>query len=326
LSRPELTAQLRDARPSAPPELRERVRLIGAAAPGRPRRITWRRVALVAVPVAVALAAAVLITRAATERHASAPPPSAFERTAGAGASKAVPTPALAPAANAPAVPAPSPSRPQRYSASLELRERSGVAISNATKRATQIAVSLAGYALQLHVQTVGNPGSADLVFRIPRVHVEDAIRRFTALGTIVSEDVSIQDLEPQIASTNDLIARLQRRLGALRAVPQTTATQRQIAALTTRIENLQRSQAATLRVAHYATVELRLTTRTPAPAPAKSAHGPLHGLGLAFHWLWVGAVYVLALGAPLVVVLAGVWLGARRLRRRREDALLSRP
>ena len=233
--------------------------------------------------------------------------------------------PTLAPALGAEAVPAPAGNRAQRYSATLELRERSDAALSDATKRATEIASSLAGYPLRLDVHTIESPGSADLVFRIPRVHVEDAVRRFTALGTIVSEDVSIEDVQAQVNATSNLIARLQRQLGTLRVEEQTPTVQRQITALTARIQRLQRGRAATLSATHFATVELRLTTESPAPAPVRHAHGPLHGLGIAFHWLWIGAVYALALGAPVAAALVAVWLAARRLRRRREDALLSR-
>jgi hypothetical protein len=50
-----------------------------------------------------------------------------------------------------------------------------------------------------------------------------------------------------------------------------------------------------------------------------------LHGLGVAFRWIGIGAVYAFALGTPLVVVLALLWLALRTVRRRREDALLSR-
>ncbi len=325
MSQRDLAAVLRAARPAAPPELRERVRLIVAAAPAVPRRrLTWRRAALVLVPVAATLAAAVVLTRGGTEQHWTATPPPALQRSAGEGAVAA--EHALAPARTGAAVPAPSPTRPQRYAASLELRERSAAAISAATKRAIRIAASLAGYPLRLTVHAVGSPGSADLVFRVPGVHVQDAVRRLSALGTVVSEDVSVEDLQPQLNATNDLIARLQRQLAALRAQTQTTLVQRQVAALTARIERLQRSEATTLRAAHFATVELQLTTGSPPPPPVRHAHGPLHGLGIAFHWLWVGAVYVLALGAPLAAIGLAFWLAVRALRRRREDALLSRP
>ena len=66
------------------------------------------------------------------------------------------------------------------------------------------------------------------------------------------------------------------------------------------------------------------MTTRKAAVAPQTSEPGPFHGLGVAFRWIGVGAVYVLALGAPLVLLVVLLWLGARSLRRRRDDALLA--
>jgi uncharacterized membrane-anchored protein len=57
-----------------------------------------------------------------------------------------------------------------------------------------------------------------------------------------------------------------------------------------------------------------------------KVQHGPLHFLGTALMWLGIGAVYVIVLGTPVVLVALLVWLGVRTVRRRREDALLSQP
>jgi hypothetical protein len=133
-----------------------------------------------------------------------------------------------------------------------------------------------------------------------------------------------VQDLSGQVNATDRLIARLQKRLAALRLQPQDTETQQRIAALTTRIEVLQRGRAATVRSARYATVDLQLTTR-PVPPPVHHGHGPLHGLGVAFRWIAIGAVYALAIGGTFAALAALVWFAARAVRRRREDALLSR-
>jgi hypothetical protein len=328
LSQPDLIERLRDARPAPPPALRERVRLIAAEAPAPPhRRITLRRAALVLVPVAAAITATVVFLPGGHKASA----PLIYEHTAGVageGAKRAFGNPGVAVKGGAPleaAVPAPTPARVQRYSASLELRLRSARAISAATKRAAQIASSLAGYPLRLNVHTGTSPSYADLVFRLPRLHVQQAVRRFAALGTIVNEDVAIQDLQAQFNASRDLMARLQRQLAALYRQPQTTSVQRQVAALTARVQRLQRGQTATLRAAHYATLELRLTTATTASPPVRHTHGPLHGLGIAFHWLWIVAVYTLALGAPVVAIVVAATLALRALRRRREEALLSR-
>ena len=169
-----------------------------------------------------------------------------------------------------------------------------------------------------------GKTGYADIVLRIPRGNVRTAISRLSELGRVTSENVSIQDLQVQVNTGATEIATLQRQLASLRAQPQTALIERQIATLIVRIESLQRNRAAAIRTAHYSTVSLQLTTPPPA-VPKKHKPGPLHGLGIAFHWVWIGAVYVLALGTPLLALLAGIWFAARTIRRRREESLLRR-
>jgi hypothetical protein len=161
-------------------------------------------------------------------------------------------------------------------------------------------------------------------VLRVPRERVQAAVRRLGALGTIVGENFAIQDVQAGVDTTGRKIARLQKKLNALRAEPQTEETARAVAALAKQLERLRLQRAATLRRTQYATVDLRMETPAAA-APEEHEDGPLHGLGTVFHWLWVGGVYALALGGPLVLLLALVWLLVRGLRRRREDALLSR-
>ena len=78
------------------------------------------------------------------------------------------------------------------------------------------------------------------------------------------------------------------------------------------------------MRNAHYATVELHLTSAKTV-VPAKHGHGPLHGVVVGLTWLGICALYTLAIGSPLVVLALLVWLAARIVRRRREEALLSR-
>ena len=45
----------------------------------------------------------------------------------------------------------------------------------------------------------------------------------------------------------------------------------------------------------------------------------------VAFRWIGIGAVYAIALGTPLVLLVMLGWFLARGMRRRREEALLSR-
>jgi hypothetical protein len=322
MSRPDLLSQLRKARPVVPPELRERVRLVAAQAAPPRRRITWRRAFVVVAPVAAAAVAAVVLLPGGS-RQTAIPQPLEQTSVSGAAATDSAAAPTLQ-KTTAPVVPAPSRSRIQNYSASLVLRLRDAGAVSDATKQAVQIAGSLHGYLTSVNVTAEGRTGYANLVLRIPVDHVRQAVSRLSALGTIVGESVSIQDLQGQVDATGRRIARLQRLLASWRALPQTEDTIKHIDALTTQIERLKRGLAATVRTAQYATVHLQLTTRQ-APAPVHHGHGPLHGLVVIFHWAWIGAVYTLALGTPLGLILGLVWLVGRSVRRRREDQLLSR-
>lgn len=319
----DVVAELRAARVEAPPELRERVRLVAAAAPAEPRTPLFRRRRswlVAAVPVAAALAAAgVVLTRPS---QPGSPQVAVHGEALRAQAPRALARPGRA--AGAATVPA-SPSRVQRYGASLSLRVPSAARVSDAVQRALRIAGSLSGYASSVHVDTSGGRGSAELVLRIPRANIREAIARLAQLGTITGEHVDVQDIQSGLNATDRTIARLQRQLAALRARQQTDAVQRRIAALTTRVVRLQRSRASTVRSAHFATVQVSLATPAPKHAQKQHGHGPLHGLGVALRWIGIGLVYALALGVPALLVALLVWLAVRALRRRREDALLAR-
>ena len=75
MSQPDLLTQLREARPTAPRELRERVRLVAERAPQPPRRLSWRLAAVVAVGAALAIVAAVVAARGGDRGAAPAPVP-----------------------------------------------------------------------------------------------------------------------------------------------------------------------------------------------------------------------------------------------------------
>jgi hypothetical protein len=321
MSQRDLVAELRGARLAAPNHLREQVRLIAASATPPSKRFTWRRALVVALPVAAAVAAVVVVTRPAGRQTAQ---PEQTVLRAQAQTSTVNHGALAAPKALDRLAPTQNPNRAQRYEAYLALRVRGGDGVSSGVKRAQQIATSLGGYSLSVHASTETDAASADLTLKVPREHVQEAITRLSALGTITGEQVDIQDVQAGLNATDRLIGRLQRQLRDLRTQEQTDAVKRQIAAITSRVERLQRQERATLRATHYATVQLHLATKS-AVTPKKHHHGPLHGLGVAFRWIGIGAVYAFALGTPLVVVLALLWLAVRTVRRRREDALLSR-
>ena len=326
MSQRDLTAELRGARITAPSELRERVRMIAAADTTRTPRFTWRRALVVALPVAAAIAASIVYMRPSD--HNAVEPVTLQSRTGvahGEAAPQAGQTFSAPSSSGAAKLAVPhTPGRAQVYGAQLALRLSSATAVSDGVKSALRIASSLGGYPLSVHATSQARVASADLTLKIPRAHIEEAIARLSALGTITSEQVNIQDKQAGLNATDRQIARLQKQLKDLRAQTPSATTAARIAALESQIARLQRAEAATRLKAHYATVALHLTS-AKAVVPQKHGHGPLHGVVVALTWLGIGAVYALAIGAPIAVLALLVWLAARAVRRRREDALLSR-
>ncbi len=343
MSRPDLIDQLRAARPLAPEEVRELVRQIAVhAEPQKPRRrrqldwkLNWKPALALVVLLGLAFAAASLIRpigpffgagalgpresplSPTVQTTASSPP--AVDAASGGAASAAQKQAHLGVTA-----PAPSPNRVQRIATSLELRVANTGDVSDGAKRAVAITHALGGYPSSLNVVAAGRIGYADLVLRIPKLRLQTALSRLSALGTVIGENVTIHDLQSQVDATAQKIGRLEARLKAWQEQFQTAETQKHIAQLTDEIGKLRRGRAATIHSASYATLSLELTTRQ-APAPvAKPGHGPLHGLGVAFRWLGIGALYVVALAAPFVLIGLLVWLVARAVRRHRENQLLS--
>ena len=338
MSRPDLLDQLRAARPPAPEEVRELVRRIAVEAGPEKRhrwpRVTLRRALLVAVPVAVVASGAAIVLLAGRPTAS----PSAVQGRSPLLPTQPVPVTATT-AANPPAFsvssgsgtatqkqlaePAPSPNRVQRVTTTLELRVPSTGDVSSGAQRAVRITNALGGYPSSLNVNAAGRTGYADLVLRIPKQHLQSAVTRLSALGTVIGENVTIHDLQNQVDATARKIARLEARLKAWQDQVQTDETQKHIAELTDEIGKLRRGRAATIHAASYATVSLQLTTR-PAAAPVpKAGHGPLHNLGVAFRWLGIGALYAVALAAPFILLGGLVWLVARAVRRHRENQLL---
>ena len=89
-----------------------------------------------------------------------------------------------------------------------------------ATTRATQIATSLGGYAKSVDYRTPKNgTGAAYIELRVPAQNVKTAISRLAGLGTIVSQELSVTDLQGNASRRSpQQIAQLRRRVAALRA------------------------------------------------------------------------------------------------------------
>src|SRR5919109_4675971 len=181
----ELVAQLRDVPASAPDSLRARVR--GWGEPQAPPRlwdrlatVRWRRAVLVAAPACVAALLSVAVVRgllssggsrpeAATATSASAVLAPPFEKQPPP-AKPALPVFGAATTdAQRGIVGAGTGGRPVDFDASLRVRVPDLDALSDRTTQAMQITRSLGGYVASVQqTTTVGQPGEADLLLRVP--------------------------------------------------------------------------------------------------------------------------------------------------------------
>jgi Domain of unknown function (DUF4349) len=222
--------------------------------------------------------------------------------------------------------------RLQQYQAAMTVRVDGLDALSASTQKAMRITRSLGGYIVSAQTNAA-KEGSSALVFRIPIGRVQDAIAKFSQLGTIAAQNVRITDLQAQF---NKLV----KRVGALRVAiakvddqladtsisnEQRVLLEERRARLAATLEAVRTSKARTSHRAALATVSLGLTTRE-AVVPAKPHHrGPLgralHDAGtiLAKEASW--ALYALIVLGPIAVIALLAFLlvrGGRRLSDRR--------
>jgi Domain of unknown function (DUF4349) len=340
MSQPEL-AQIRSARVTASPELRARVREIAAAMPAAspPRReVPWRRWSLVLVPACLALAlAGALAVGLATSgkksaRISSGPVGAALSSEA----QRDKATPAAPPgtkaahgAGSAAGLPT-TPGRAQLYESELTLKVKS---LSAATKRALRLTRSFNGYVRSVEYGSGSERGSAYLVLRVPIGSVQDAIVRFSALGEILDQHVSIQDVQPQLdrrframQTLRDAIVKVQARLASpTLSADERGALENELVASRRQLLELQRVQARLQRQTSFATVSIALRSADKAVVVPHDAGRLGRALDRAGSILLDEAkvvVYVLIVGAPLFALLALVF-GSLRVRRRRTEARL---
>jgi Domain of unknown function (DUF4349) len=340
----DLISELRAARPVAGDALRERVRELAVREPA-PRRVwfggfSWRRMSSVALPaaaaVALATAGAIGLSRSGTDelgaradqtvsREAAAPssttPGSAADSSGG---KLSAGTPAIAPV----------PGRPQRFSAQLTLEVADSDALSAATQQALQITRSLGGFAVSVSYGSAAESGTASLVVRVPTAKVQDAITRLSSLGTIVGEQVQIDDLgdqaqslEQQERSLREQIARLTARLQSeVLTDEQRAVLEARRATARRQLADVRQQRAALQREASLATVALSLRTEEDAgvPAPQSRLDRTLDEALNVLAWEAIVLLYAVIVVAPIALVAAFAYFGARFRRRRENDRLLA--
>jgi Domain of unknown function (DUF4349) len=351
----ELVAQLRANQPVATDRLRERVLSAGLAR----RRPTRRRLVLVVVPVAAALAvgAAFVHGFVSSGSHHGAAGQRADGAALSAGPAEAKPyhqitsgsdhlqagTPTFKEsvqsktASSFDVLKIPK-NRLVHADASLQVQVTSRSALSKATNRATQIVASLGGYAQSVQYQSSHNgSGSAILALRVPVQKAQTAIARLGALGRLVSQQVSTQDLQQQLTHETNQIGSLRRAIAVYEhALASGTLSPSQRVDIEIKLSNARhaittqrKARQGTLVSGATANVSLVLSTNKNAfitPTHHKTGRfGRLLGSAAGFLGLeGIIVLYALIVISPILLVGGLAWWLVRERRRREESRLLA--
>jgi hypothetical protein len=302
-----LVNELRGARPEAPERLRQRVAAIAArpAAPPRRRlRVTW-----VLAPAAAALVAGAIAVSVLSGGSEQRDPlgPLVFEgatnqNTDAAGAARSSVSP-ITPA-----------KRAQLYSAEIRLRVKD---LSEATQAALRRTRALGGYVRSIDYGEGKGEGTARLVLRVPIARVQTAILRYSELGTILDQRVSVRDVQPRLDRRFKRIAELRR------VIP--TLSGEELAAAQAELEALQTAQRRERRQASFATASLNLTTKDAVVVPAEPGRiqRALERAADVLAAETVAIVYAAVVAAPFILLGAALPIGVRAARRRSDRRLL---
>ena len=347
-SSPELIHELRASRPAAPAALRARVRELSAEraapAPSGRFRLPARRVVLIAIPAAAALAFAsagvVGLSRSdvsteairqdslATTTGASSttPAPNAYdlpERAQSGTGSGSLADTAIEPTTG----------RAQRVSATLTVEVADADAVSRAAQDALDLTRRLGGHVVNASVAT-GDEGSAALTVRVPVAKVQEAIVGLSRLGSIVAQQVTIDDLQETLDRLNrrQLSLRSQIALvvanlesGTLDAETQARLEAR-LKTLRGELRGIRSGISATNAEARMSTIQLTVVTPGAfgAVAPPARLDRTIDEALNVLAWEAVVALAVLIVLAPFALVAFAAWLGRRFYRHRDDERLLS--
>jgi len=357
-----LVSELRANPPVAPERLRQRV-LEGTPAPRR-QRSRKRRLVLVVVPAAVVLAvgaalvhgfvnsgsphakaAAVAqrVVRGRSTPEALAPLGSAAKVLHSPNAYSAVQSNGALAASDLilsqqqsrgfPSIPR---NRLVHAVASLQVGVKSSN-LSDKTNEASQIVGSFGGYAQSVRYQASHRgDGEAFLALKVPVQNAQKAIAKLGGLGTLLSQQVSTQDLQAKLTHQNSGIGSLRRAISVYEnALQSSTLTATERVAIQIKLNNarhalarLRHARNGTLAAGATADISLLLTTRNHAIV-APHHHGSTRIgrlLGNAAHFLALEGIivlYALIVLAPVLLLCALSWWVLRE-RRRREERLLA--
>ena len=332
----ELVQQLRALPSAVPDEVRERVRALGE--PPERRSIPWRRSLLVLAPACVLalLAAAAIhgVVSSGEQQQRVAVPGAAVEDSGKLNPS--TPESGAGGAPFAPSLPGPNLGRHQDYQAWMRVRVKDLEALTDRTNEAMQIVRSYGGYVASVQQSTsMGKPGQADLVLRVPVGRVDEALVRLSQLGTVLDRHLSITDLEQvlqqqqrRIAQLKILIARLTETLKGDLPADVRVRVQLQLEQARANLASATSSRKGTLNQAALSRVSLTLTTQQAVSPANKEGAGRFERAARDAGTFLAGAgavaLFSLIVLSPFLLLLGAALWGARAYRRKEERRLLA--
>jgi hypothetical protein len=346
-SSPDLIQELRASRPAAPTDLRARVREIAAreaAVAPSPfarirRRLPERRLALVALPAAATIAIAA--AGVAGLARSDAPSTVALEQQfstrdtmpESAAPGKALPPTTLGATDQTQRSSVAPDDRATRTSATLTVEVADSDGVSESAQKALDLTRRLGGHVVSASVVT-GEGANAAITVRVPSSRVQEAVTQLSALGEIVSQQVSIEDLQATLdqlerreRSVRSQIAVLVARLDSESLDAETRARlQARLQNLRTELRGLRSSQSGIRSEARMATIQLTVVTpeASGGAAPASRLDRTLDEALNVLVWEGVIALAILIVAAPFALFGVALWLSRRVYRRREEERLLA--
>jgi uncharacterized protein DUF4349 len=198
--------------------------------------------------------------------------------------------------------------------------------LSRATQSAVRQTVRLGGYVASANYGTNEAQGDSLLQLRVPVANVQKAIARFTGLGTLLAQRISVVDLQAGVDRINRRLAAQLKVIETLEAKSDLTAAdQARLEAARRTVRQLTRGRTSLERQAAYAKFSLQLTTQKAAEK---------QGAPGRFDKFWgdagdilgkeaIGVLYALVIVGPFAILAALALFGERARRRRADHRLL---
>jgi len=230
----------------------------------------------------------------------------------------------------------PSSQRFQDYSGQIRLGVPDVGGLSSRTAAVIAAVGAMGGYVVSVDYGSATSSGTSTIDVKVPIGRVQEAVRRFSALGSILAEQVNVDDVQGRVDTLAQRIGKLRLTIARLRArLTSTRLTPEQRAILGVRLARVQNALAdatarrsRTIATASYARLEIDFELTPSKARPHVVRHsGTLGGTtGDALFVLGrIGIVllYAAIVSSPALIVLVLVLAGARLLRSRRQRRLL---